>query len=147
MAKIETTVTIARPREEVFSYFLTLEQNVPKTNPDVEWVVKSPDGPTRVGTTLRSRGKTLGRTMETMMRFTAIVPPEMIEFEAEVGPMRPKCVFSFDRTDDGTRVTFYGDPNPVGPFKVLSPLFVRKGREVWRERLARAKAALESSAR
>jgi uncharacterized membrane protein len=47
MAKIETTVTIARPREEVFSYFLTLEQNVPKTNPDVEWVVKSPDGPTR----------------------------------------------------------------------------------------------------
>jgi hypothetical protein len=37
--------------------------------------------------------------------------------------MRPKCVFTFDPTDGGTRVTFRGDPNPVGPFKLLSPVF------------------------
>ena len=34
MARIESTVTIARPPEEVFAYFLTLDENVPKTNPD-----------------------------------------------------------------------------------------------------------------
>jgi hypothetical protein len=61
MAEIESKVTIARPREEVFGYFLALEENVPRTNPDVEWVVKTPDGPTRVGTTLRSRGKVIGQ--------------------------------------------------------------------------------------
>jgi uncharacterized protein YndB with AHSA1/START domain len=146
MAKIESKVTIARPREEVFGYFLTLDENVPKSNPDVEWVLKTPDGPTGVGTTLRSRGKSLGRTRETMMRFTAIVPNETIEFEAEVGPMRPRCAFTFDQSDGGTRVTFRGDPHPVGPFKLLSPVFVRVGQRVWAERLTRAKAALEGSA-
>ena len=145
MAKIESTVTIARRPEEVFDYFLTLDETVPKTNPEVEWMVKTPDGPTQVGTTLRSRGKSLGRVRETTMRFTAIVRHERIQFEAQVGPMRPKCEFSFDRTDEGTRVTFRGDPHPVGAFKVLSPLFVRIGQHVWRERLTRAKAALETS--
>ena len=145
MARIESTVTIARPPEEVFDYFLTLDENVPKTNPEVEWIVKTPNGPTQVGTTLRSRGTSLGRVRETTMRFTEIVPNEKIQFEAEVGPMRPRCEFSFDRADVGTRVTFRGDPNPVGPFKLLSPLFVRIGQHVWGERLARAKATLETS--
>jgi hypothetical protein len=43
-------------------------------------------------------------------------------------------------------VTFRGDPNPVGPFKLLSPLFARIGQQVWAERLARAKTALEAPA-
>ncbi len=60
--------------------------------------------------------------------------------------MRPNGVFTFDQTDGGTRVTFRGDPNPVGPFKLLSPLFARMGRRVWAQRLTRAKAALEASA-
>jgi len=145
MAKVQSTVTIARPREEVFGYFLALDENVPKTNPDVEYVVKTPDGPTAAGTTLRSRGKSLGKVRETTMRFTAVVPNEKIQFEAEVGPLRPKCVFTFDQMDGGTTVTFRGDPNPVGPFKVLSPLFNRKGQQLWGQRLARAKAALEAS--
>jgi uncharacterized protein YndB with AHSA1/START domain len=134
MAKIESKVTIARPREEVFGYFLTLEENVPKTNSDVEWVEKTPDGPTGVGTTLRARGKSLGRIRETTMRFTAIVPNEKIEFEAEIGPMRPNCAFLFGQAHAGTTVTFQDDPNPVGPFKLLSPVFTRIGRQVWAER-------------
>jgi uncharacterized protein YndB with AHSA1/START domain len=145
MVKIESQVTIARPPEEVFGYFLALDENVPKTNPDVEWVVKTPDGPTRVGTTLRSRGRSLGKVRETTMRFTEIVPNERIRFEAVVGPMRPNCTFTFDQTDGGTTVTFRGDPNPVGVFKMLSPVFKRIGQKVWSERLARAKAALEDS--
>lgn len=143
MARIESTVTIARRPEDVFGYFLNLDETVPRTNPGVEWMVRTPDGPTQVGTILRSRGRSLGRTRETTMRFTTIVPHERIEFEAEVGPMRPTCAFTFDQTDGGTRVTLLGDPNPVGAFKVLSPLFVRIGRRVWGERLARAKATLE----
>jgi hypothetical protein len=43
-------------------------------------------------------------------------------------------------------VTFQGDANPVGPLKVLSPFLNRKGQQVWKERLGRAKAVLESDA-
>jgi uncharacterized protein YndB with AHSA1/START domain len=143
VATIVSTVTIERPREEVFGYFLALDENVSRTNPDVEWVVKTSGEPPGVGTTFRSRGKSLGKVRETTMRFTGVVPNEQISFEAEVGPMRPKCLFAFDQTEGGTRVTFRGDPNPVGIFKVATPIFVLIGRRVWRERLARAKAALE----
>jgi Polyketide cyclase / dehydrase and lipid transport len=145
VATMESTVTIERPRKEVFGYFLALDESVPRTNPNVEWVVKTSGDPTGVGTTFRSRGKSLGKVRETTMRFTAVVPNEEIRFEAEVGPMRPKGVFIFDRTGEGTRVTFRGDPDPVGVFKLATPIFVLLGRRVWRERLARAKATLEAS--
>jgi uncharacterized protein YndB with AHSA1/START domain len=145
VAAIVSTVTIERPREEVFGYFMALDTNIPRTNPDVEWVVKTPGEATGVGTTFRSRGKSLGKVRETTMRFTGVVPNEEIRFEAEVGPMRPTGQFAFDETEGGTRVTFRGDPNPVGFFKVATPILVLVGRRVWHERLVRAKTTLEAS--
>jgi hypothetical protein len=59
--------------------------------------------------------------------------------------MRPKGQFAFDRIDGGTRVTFPGNPNPIGIFKVATPIFVLMGDRVWREGLARAKAVLEAA--
>jgi Polyketide cyclase / dehydrase and lipid transport len=145
MAKVQSVITIERPPEEVFGYFMALDENVPRTNPDVEYVVKTSSGESGVGTTFRSRGRALGKVRDTTMRFTRVVPNREIGFEAEVGPMRPTGLFRFDPAERGTRVTFRGDPNPVGLFKVATPIFVRIGRRVWRERLARAKATLEGS--
>jgi hypothetical protein len=42
----------------------------------------------------------------------------VIEFEAEIGPMRPKGALTFDQTDEGTKVTFRGDSIPVRPVQV-----------------------------
>ena len=42
MAKMESTVTIARPVEEVFCFFLDLDRNARKTDPNVESVTKTP---------------------------------------------------------------------------------------------------------
>ena len=58
--------------------------------------------------------------------------------------MRPRCSLAFEQTNGGTTVTFRGDSNPVGPFKLLSPVFNRKGQQVWDQRLARVKAVLEA---
>ena len=33
MARMESTVTIARPVEEIFGFFLALDENAPKTDP------------------------------------------------------------------------------------------------------------------
>jgi len=51
MAKMNSEATIARPVEDVFRFFLDLEDSAPKTDPSVESVVKTPDGPTGPGTT------------------------------------------------------------------------------------------------
>jgi hypothetical protein len=147
MAKMLTTVVIGRPIDEVFGFFLALDENAPKTDPSVGSVAKTPDGPTGPGTTFRFRQQNLGKIRETTTRFTAIDPTRKIEFEAKIGPMRPRCDLTFEQVEEGgTRVTFRGDSHPVGPLTLLSPIFNRKGQEIWARRLARIKTVLESSA-
>jgi hypothetical protein len=147
MANMESTVVIARRVEDVFEFFLHLDENAPKTDPTVGSVVRTPDGPVGPGTTFRFRQQNLGRTMETVTRFTAITPNREIQFEAEIGPMRPRCSLTFEPTADGTRVIFRGDSNPPGLLKLLSPMLNRQGQQAWTRRLSRVKTVLEAPAR
>lgn len=145
MPKMHVSVGIARPLEEVFERFLAVDEIAAKTDPGVGSVSRSPEGRLGPGTTFHFRQETLGKERETTTTYTAVVTNQRIDFDAVIGPMRPKCSLAFEPTDGGTRVTFDGDANPVGPLKLLSPLFNRKGQQVWTERLARAKAVLEES--
>jgi len=147
VAKVESTVRIARPVAEIFRFFLDLDKNARITDPNVESVVKTPDGPTGPGTTFRFRQKALGKVRETTTTFISLEPNRKIEMEARLGPLRPKGTITFDQANPGTTVVVRLSPNPVGPLKLLSPVFARIGQKVWDKRLARLKAALESSAR
>ena len=140
MAKMESTVVIARPPQDVFEFFLDLDENAPKVDPSAASVTKTPPGPVGPGTTFRFR---LQNGRETVSRYTALEPNRKIAFDAEIGPMRPQCELTFEPANGGTRVTFRGDANPRGPFKLLSPLFNRRGQQVWSQRLQRIKAVLE----
>jgi Polyketide cyclase / dehydrase and lipid transport len=144
MARMESAVMIARPLDAVFAAFVALDELAPKIDPTVQSVLKTPDGPVGPGTTFQLRQHNLGKVRETTTRFTAVQLNRKIEFEAEIGPMRPKCDLTFEQTDSGTRVTFRGDSNPPAAFKLLSPLLNRKGQQVWSQRLAQIKAVLES---
>jgi uncharacterized protein YndB with AHSA1/START domain len=143
MAKLESTITIARPVEEVFRFFLDLDRNARKTDPNVDSIVRTPEGPTKPGTTFHFHQRALGKMRETTTTFTFIEPNRKIEMEARLGPLRPKGAITFDQTNLGTTVTVRLNPNPVGPLKLLSPLFARIGQGVWDKRLARLKGALE----
>lgn len=145
MAKIESSVVIARPLEEVFGFFLDLDKNAPKTDPTVESVVKTPEGRTEAGTTFHFRQRALGKIRATTTTFLSIEPNRQIAIEARLGPLRPKGTITFDRTSGGATVTVRLDPNPVAPLKLLSPVFARIGQKVWDRRLARVRAAMESS--
>jgi uncharacterized protein YndB with AHSA1/START domain len=147
MAKVESTVTIARPVAEVFSVFVDLDKNARLTDPNVESVVKTPEGPTRPGTTFRFRQKALGKVRGTTTTFISLEPNRKIEMEAKLGPLRPKGAITFDQADGGTTVVVRLSPNPIGPLKLLASVFARIGQKVWDERLARLKIALESSTR
>ena len=143
MARMHSVVTIERPVQEVFGFLLALEENARKTDPSVQSVIKRPTGLTRPGTTFRIRQHSLGKQRETVTRFTGIEPDRTIEFEAVIGPMRPKCSLTFVPTGEGTRVTFAGDSRPIGPLKLFTPVFNRKGQQAWGERLTRIKTVLE----
>lgn len=83
---------------------------------------------------------------ETAPTFVAIEPNRKIEIDARLGPLRPRGAIAFDQTNLGTTVTVRLNPNPIGPLKLLSPVFARIGEMVWDKRLARLKDALERSA-
>ena len=138
-AKIESETTIARPIEDVFQFVLDLDQH--PSDPGVESVVKSPNGPTGPGTTLRF---THAKGKETTMRFTAVEPGRRIGFEGKVGPLKPAGDFNFAQANGQTRLMVRVAPNPAGPLKLLFPLVNRIGQRVWDKRLARIKAALEA---
>jgi hypothetical protein len=146
VAMMESTVTIARPVAEVFGSILALDEIAPRIDPSLESVIKTPQGPPGPGTTFRLRQHNVGKMRETTTRFTAIETNRRIEFEAEVGPMRPKGDLTFEPVDRGTRITFRGDSNPIGLLRLLSPLLNRIGEKVWSKRLAAIKAVLEASA-
>jgi hypothetical protein len=146
VARMESTVTIARPVAEVFGSILALDEIAARIDPSLESVIKTPQGPPGPGTTFRLRQHNVGKMRETTTRFTAIETNRRIEFEAEVGPMRPKGDLTFEPVDRGTRITFRGDSNPIGLLRLLSPLLNRIGEKVWSKRLAAIKAVLEASA-
>jgi uncharacterized protein YndB with AHSA1/START domain len=145
MAEVEATVTIARPVEEVFRFFLDLDKNGSHMDPSIESVVKTPLGPTRPGTAFRIRQRILGKVRDTTTTFMSLEPNRKIEIAASFGPLRPKGASVFDEGNRGTTVAVRVNPNPIGPFKLLTPLFARVVRKVWGERLARIKAVLEST--
>jgi uncharacterized protein YndB with AHSA1/START domain len=99
-AKIRSATTIARPVDDVFQFLLELDQH--PTDPGVESAVKSPNGPTGPGTTLRF---THAKGRQTTMRFTAVEPGRRIGFEGNVGPLKPVGDFNFAPKDGQTRLT------------------------------------------
>jgi hypothetical protein len=145
MARMEAMVTIVRPVEEVFGFFLALDENAPKVDPSAGSVVKSPEGPAGPGTTFRFRQHTLGKVRETTTRFTGVEPNRKIEFEAEIGPMRPRCDLIFEQAGGGTRVT--SEAIPIRSVRLGGSILsstVRVSR--CGARLARVKTVLEASA-
>ena len=70
MATFESTVTIARPVEDVFRFFFEFDKNAGSLG--IDSVVKEPEGPTGVGTTFHLREGSRGG--EAITRFTSIDP-------------------------------------------------------------------------
>lgn len=98
-----------------------------------------------MGTTFHLRDDIGRRVRKSTTRFTSINVNRKIDFDGEVGPLRPKGAYIFEPVEGGTKLTVHVDPNPIGPLKLASILAVRIGRRIWAKRLARIKTVLETS--
>jgi hypothetical protein len=145
MAGMHSTIEIKRPVEAVYGFFLDLERSIARTDPKVESVVKTSDGPIGPGTTFRIRQPVLGRPRNQVLRVLSLDPDRRIDMEAAFGPVRPRFSLTFEPTTEGTRVSFRGDSRPVGPFKLVPFLMDRIGQRNWDRRLRLMKADLEAS--
>jgi hypothetical protein len=89
----------------------------------------------------------VGKVREATVRYTTVEPNRYIEFEAMVGPITPTARLTFEQANGGTKVTFRGEPNPVGPLKIISPLISRQGQRMWDKRLAGLRKGTSSKRR
>ncbi len=62
---MQSVIEIKRPVDPVYGFFLDLERSIVRTDPTVESVVKTTEGPLGAGTTFRLRQPVMGKNART----------------------------------------------------------------------------------
>ncbi len=122
MAKIEHSIDIERPSEEVFEY-LTEIANLSEWQSGV-LEVRS-DGPLRKGSTLTELRKLLGTRAESTLEVTEHQPTELFSLRVVEGPLPLEVSHRLTRTDEGTRLDVVVKGELAGLVKAEGPLLIR----------------------
>jgi uncharacterized membrane protein len=143
MAKMHSSIVIARPAEEVFAYLNDIK-NWPKWNSTMLEAEQTSEGPVAVGTTFRGKSQALGQLMEWSSEITAYEPNRKMEQTLKSGPMLLRQILSFEPVEDGTRFTIIAEGQTGGLFKLAEPLMNRQMQKQMEENFTKLKAILES---
>lgn len=141
MIRIQASVTINRPLEEVFR-FMTDNQNA------LQW--QSGLLEARVTNDVIGVGKTwvdvvqvFGRRIEIASELTEFEPLRMVGFKSTSGPIPLEGRYAFEPDGAGTKVTFTLQGEPGGFFKLAEPIVARSTQRQWETNLANLKDLLE----
>lgn len=104
--KVQHSVVIRRPLEEVFA-FVTDLRNETRWQPEI--VSVTIDGPLREGAIFHERRVTFGRRYSWCFRITRLRVPHVIEIETITGTAPYRGARTFEAVDGGTRVTERGE--------------------------------------
>ncbi len=145
MAKLEISIVINRPVEEVFA-FLSNPENGPKWSSGGAEVKKTLEGPIGVGATYRSVRTFLGQRIEGENEVTEYEPNRSYATKSKSGPFPIQGRVTFERVEGGTRVsgTLVGEPS--GFFKLAEPLLVSMFKRQFEADLANLKDLMEARA-
>src|SRR5260370_24713141 len=139
--KAESTITIQRPIEEVFTY-ITNTQEVPKWSP-VKELKQTSEGALGIGTTVTQVVEFLGRTFESTTEVTGYDPPKAFAFKATSGPVLFEQHFTLSSTGGGTTVNAVLEGEPGGLFKLAGPLLPSTAQKQFDEQLGKLEKRLE----
>ncbi len=142
--RVEESVEINRPVEEVFSYVSTLENFPEWAGPPIE-VRKDTPGPPKEGDTFTSVAKFLGRRFETPFRITSVEPNQRLSYQATGGPLPDqRWTLAWEEVSGGTRYTQVVEGEPRGFFRLADPLLERALKRQFRTDLETLKDLLEA---
>jgi len=144
MRKIEMSIHIERPIEEVFSAFTDIRTQ-PQWDPGMIEGRHEPDGPAQLGTKMTEVRKFMGRVIETTS--------ELVEFEAnrkivrkgdDNGPMSLTGILTFTPTDSGAHVDWEWELELAGLLSLMTPIMAKILRKDGEPHLNRIKQILEN---
>ncbi|MFH1183839.1 MAG: SRPBCC family protein [Chloroflexota bacterium] len=125
MIRLETSIVINRPIEEVFTYVTNLENNIKWMTGVIAAHMTSAE-PIKQGSTYKFNIKTMGMTMETSGEVTAYERPGKYAWKATSGPFPMSGMTTFEPAEGGTRVTDMIEAEPGGFFKLAEPLLMKQ---------------------
>ena len=125
MAKIEFSVDVQRPVEEVFAY-LTDPANLPEWQAGAIEGRLEGTGPIAKGARLHETRKLLGRRFETTLEVTEYEPNRRFALRSVSGPIQFRVDHSFEPANGGTKLTVEGEGESGGFFKLAEPLVIRQ---------------------
>lgn len=143
MIKVEKSVLIQKPVEEVFN-FVTGEGNYTKWQSGVVEVIDQ--GPRNtVGSQYIEVRKFMGQEMRTTLEMTEFKPNTRFETKVVKGPVPYVASMTFERVDDGTKVTICVDGEPKGFFKLAESMVAGQLEKSLAEDGQKLKEILEAS--
>jgi carbon monoxide dehydrogenase subunit G len=136
------TVTIRRPRREVFSFISDLE-NVPRWNYAIDETQKLSSGPVAVGSRYR-QVRSLPSRSEEVLEVTKIQPDRAFALRGQLGPFSGTLSYELEEIEGGTRLTNTAHLESAGLMKVAAPLAGPRVREAVAANLQSLKELLEA---
>ncbi len=120
MIKINLSVVIHRPVEDVFAYSTD-------TSHWAEWnlgllEVSAPEGPLHVGTRIREVFKFLGRRIESTFEVVDYELNRRVTFRTVAGPIPMTGTQTYEPVDGDTKLTVSGEGEAGGFFKLTEPV-------------------------
>lgn len=120
MPKIERTVTVDKPLDQVWA-FLTDFTNTEKWDPPTVSTERvSGDG--TVGTVYRNVSKILGREVEIEYTVVEVEPKSVFRLRGTTSSMEMLDTMRFTESPDGVSVTYTAEFDPRGAAKLVEPL-------------------------
>lgn len=121
MIKVETTVQIDRPSEEVFTYISNFENN-PEWQSGQLKAKFTTDGPLRVGSTYDQVAKFLGRQVVSTFEVVEYEPNRKVKASSTSGSFPITFTRMVEPSDEGSEVTAIIEGDATGFFKLAEPL-------------------------
>jgi uncharacterized protein YndB with AHSA1/START domain len=143
MIRIEFTIDIDRPPPEVFAY-LTDAESLPEWQSgavEARW-----QGEKAPGAHIREVRKFLGRRMESELEVTEYEPDRRFALKVLSGPVPFSVQHTLEPNDSGTRLTFVGEGEPGGFFKLAEPIVGRTAERQFKGDFETLKDVLEARA-
>lgn len=137
-------VTIARPIDEVFA-FVADARNRPRWDDSVDSEELTSPEPIGVGTTVRTKLRSMGREYEYTWEVTEHQSPERMTIESTSGPMKTTLAYRLEaRGGGGTLLHFSVTGRPTGALRPLQSLIARTTQRNLDKGFGQLKTLLES---
>jgi uncharacterized membrane protein len=145
MPSISQSITIDRPRAEVFAWMQD-PANQPMFQSNLIAYERLDDGPIDKGSRVRGETRVAGRTIEWTSEFTEYDEPNMAAFRSIEAPMEFEGTYTYEDAGEGTKVTYDFQVSGIGGFfgKLTDPIVTKMYERDVRSNLENLKEILET---